>query len=279
MQIIRADTLGFCPGVRMAVQAAEQAVQNNPGTPVFILGQIVHNPRVSSRLAGMGAVELPGDDGSAAPPGSLVVVRSHGASPQTLDKLKDAGVRVIDATCPKVAANQRAAADFARRGYTVVIAGDRGHGETLGVAGHAPGSVIVSNPDQARTVGLIGPIALVSQTTMSEDEYAAIREALRERFPDLADRGGICEATGDRRVALERLCTRVDAVVVVGGRNSANTRRLAEYARSLGKPAWHVQTADEIPIELAAYETVGLTAGASTPADDVDDAERRLLAL
>ncbi len=276
MTIIRADTLGFCPGVRMAVRAAEDAAGGNPGSPVFILGQIVHNPRVSARLAELGARELPSMDGTGAPSGSVVVIRSHGTTPATLENLRASGARVVDATCPKVAANQRAAADYARKGCTVVIAGDHGHGETLGVAAHAPGSVIVSTPAEAALVEARGAVALVAQTTMSEEEYEAIRAVLAARFPELIDRGGICGATRDRRAALARLCVRVDAIVVVGGRNSANTRRLVEYARSLGKPAWHVESADEIPAEVGRYGRVGLTAGASTPDEVIDEAERRL---
>lgn len=277
MEIIRADTLGFCPGVRMAVQAAERAAAENSGAPVYILGQIVHNPRVSARLETLGARQLPTDDGSGIVPGSIVVIRSHGTGPQVLERLKSSGARIVDATCPKVAANQRAAAEFARRGYTVVIAGDHGHGETLGVAGYAPGSIIVSTPEEARAVALAAPIALVAQTTMSEEEYEAIKAVLKERFPALVDRGGICGATRDRRAALASLCSKVDAIIVVGGNNSANTRRLAEYASSLGKPAWHIESAKDLPEDIWGYTRIGLTAGASTPEDGILEIERYLL--
>jgi 4-hydroxy-3-methylbut-2-enyl diphosphate reductase len=284
MQVIRARTLGFCPGVRRAVTTAENAAAEaaQTGRHAYVLGQIVHNPRVSRRLTGLGMGHL--EDAEAPPPGGrldgdLVVIRSHGTTPAVYERLTAAGATIVDATCPRVATNQKAAASYASRGYTVIIAGDKGHGETLGVAGHAPGSIIVSTPGDARTVMVAGPVALVAQTTISGTEYDAIRSALRERYPDLVDAGGVCGATRERRAAVEGLCREVDAVVVVGGKNSANTRRLAELARSLGIPAWHVESAAEIPAELGAYAVVGLTAGASTPDEDIDEAEAALLSL
>lgn len=284
MKVIRARTLGLCPGVRRAVTTAENAAAEaaRTGRHAYVLGQIVHNPRVSRRLTGLGMGHL--EDAEAPLPGGrldgeLVVIRSHGTTPVVFERLAAAGATIVDATCPRVATNQKAAASYAARGYTVIIAGDKGHGETLGVAGHAPGSIIVSTPEDALGLQLAGPVALVAQTTISETEYAAIRAALRERYPELVDAGGVCGATRERRAAVEELCKEVDAVLVVGGRNSANTRRLAELAQSLGVPAWHVESAAEIPAELGAYAVVGLTAGASTPDEDIDEAEAALLAM
>ncbi len=282
MTVTRARTLGFCPGVRRAVETAERAAARaaGSGSSGFVLGQIVHNPRVSARLAGLGmeTIDDP-DDASGRLAGATVVIRSHGAAPEVLERLRAAGADVVDATCPRVAANQKAAAAYAARGYLVVIAGDKGHGETLGVAGHAPGAVIVSSAAEAASAPTDRPLALIAQTTVSEAEYEAVRDALRSRRPDLIDVGGVCAASRERRAAVEELAGEVDAVVVVGGRNSANTRRLAELAASLGVPAWHVENAAEIPDELGRYERVGLSAGASTPDEDIDEAEARLLEL
>lgn len=276
MTVIRARILGFCPGVRRAVRIAEDAAGR---APVRVLGQIVHNRHVSDRLASLGAIEAGRDEILAAPRGTGVVIRSHGAAPDVYDAMRGAGLSVIDATCPKVATNQKKAADASRAGRRVVVAGDKGHGETQAVAAWAPGSVIVSSVAEARELILDGPVTLVAQTTFSEGEYAAIRDALAASGRDLEDLGGICSATRDRQAALRELCDHVDAVVVVGGRNSANTRRLAELARALGKPAWHIESADELPLELAAYGRVGLSAGASTPDEDIVAVEDRLAAM
>ena len=275
--------MGFCPGVRLAVATAEKAAQEAAisGAKGFVLGQIVHNPRVSGHLAdlGMGCIE---DVDSLAPgelSGAVVVIRSHGAAPAIFKNLSGAGARIVDATCPRVAANQKAAADFASRGYLVVIAGDKGHGETLGVAGHAPGAIVVSNPEEAYAVPNDRPIALIAQTTISASEYENILSALSEIRNDVVDSGGVCGASRERQSAIAEFRGKVDAVLVVGGKNSANTRRLAELARSLGIPAWHVENAADIPDELGDYGTVGLSAGASTPDEDIAEAEARLLEL
>jgi 4-hydroxy-3-methylbut-2-enyl diphosphate reductase len=248
-----------------------------------VLGQIVHNPRVSARLEslGMRRIDEAGLDGSgkSAPAGAVVVIRSHGAAPEVFDRLRSAGAEIVDATCPRVATNQKAAASFAARGFLVVIAGDRGHGETLGVAGWAPGAIVVSSPDEARSVPGDRPVALIAQTTISENEYDAIRAALLERRPDLVDAGGVCGASRERQAAVAGFLGKVDAVLVVGGKNSANTRRLAELSSSLGLPTWHVESAADIPPELGNFDSVGLTAGASTPDEDIDEAEAALLRL
>ncbi len=285
MKVIRARTLGFCPGVRRAVEAAEMAAAgaSASGRPAFVLGQIVHNPRVSARLEslGMRRVDEAGLDasGKAVPAGAVVVIRSHGAAPGVFDRLRSTGARIVDATCPRVATNQKAAASFAARGFLVVIAGDKGHGETLGVAGWAPGAIVVSSPEEARSVPVDRPITLIAQTTISETEYDAIRAAILERRADLVDSGGVCGASRERQAAVAGFLGRVDAVLVVGGKNSANTRRLAELSSSLGLPTWHVESAADIPAELGAYGIVGLTAGASTPDEDIDEAEAALAAL
>jgi len=275
MRVERARVMGFCPGVRRAVRLAEESAA--AGESVFVLGKLVHNDRVVARLVNLGVRELDEAGIAALPPGAVVVIRSHGAAPAVFQALRAVGARVVDATCPKVAANQRAAA--AAGGRAIVIAGDRGHGETTALAAHAPGSVIVSSAEEAASVRVDDPAALVAQTTFSAAEYGAVREVLTRRFPALADLGGICDATASRQEALRELCARVDAVVVVGGVDSANTRRLAELAVALGKPAWRVGTAADLPPDIAAYDVVGLTAGASTPGEAIDEVERALFAM
>ncbi len=289
MEVIRAETLGFCPGVRRAVELAEKAAidAKTSARKAWVLGDIVHNPRVTSRLAALGMARLDNEDGCIAPErlvpgalqGSMVVIRSHGAAPDIIKAIKAAGAEVIDATCPKVAANQKAAAAQAAAGRLVIVAGDKGHGETLGVAGHAPGSIIVSSANEAASLPFDRPMALVAQTTFSEDEYIAIRELIVSRQPDLFDAGGICSSSRKRRAAVLAFKGRVDAIVVVGGRNSANTKRLAELAASLGVKTMHAEKAGDIDASFSAYKNIGLSAGASTPDEDIDEAEDRLLSL
>jgi 4-hydroxy-3-methylbut-2-enyl diphosphate reductase len=281
MLVKRAAVLGRCMGVRRAVELAQDTAERERGPRgeprvIYTLGPLIHNPQAVKELADKGVVALSEAELDDRVAGRAVVIRAHGVPPELRERLVSLGARVVDATCPRVLASQRRARDFALRGYSVVIAGDAGHGEVTGIAGYAPGAAVVGGPDEARALELHGPVALIAQTTIKREEYEAIRDALAERFPDLEVVDSICPCTGERLAALEDLAAEVDAIVVVGGRNSANTARLYSSALTLGKAAWLVETAAELPPEAFAYERVGLTAGASTPESLIDEVEASL---
>lgn len=296
MIVRRAAAMGRCMGVRRAVDKALAAAAQEGNRGVFTLGPLIHNPQTLSELeaAGVRALSDAELDGRALRAegfaGAAVVLRAHGVPPAQRERLLALGARVVDATCPRVLASQRKAADYAARGWQVVIAGDKGHGEVSGIAGHAPGAVVVSGPEEVSRLwrsggfGSVGPegkpvpVALIAQTTIRKEEYEEIRAALAERFPVLEVVDSICPCTEDRLAALARLASEVEALVVVGGRNSANTARLAARARELGKPAWLVETAGELPAEVYGFSSVGLSAGASTPERLIDEVEAALLA-
>jgi 4-hydroxy-3-methylbut-2-enyl diphosphate reductase len=287
MKVKRAAVLGRCMGVRRAEDLARRAAQE--GGPVYTLGPLIHNPQAVRELAEKGIVaieETELDDRTGRGEsfaGKTVVIRAHGVPPALRDRLSAMGARIVDATCPRVIASQRRARDYADRGYLVVIAGDAGHGEVTGIAGYAPGSIVVGGPEEASRIesinldGSARPVALIAQTTIKREEYEAIREVLAARHPGLEVVDSICPCTGERLAALAELAAEVDAVVVVGGRNSANTARLLKSALELGVPSWLVETAAELPPEVFGYERVGLTAGASTPERFIDDVEKALL--
>jgi 4-hydroxy-3-methylbut-2-enyl diphosphate reductase len=289
MIVRRAAVMGRCMGVRRAVDMALAAAAEEGGRGVFTLGPLIHNPQAVAELEAAGVVALSeaeldeGASGGAEISGSIVVIRAHGIAPAQRERLAALGARVVDATCPRVLASQRKAAAYAAKGWKVVIAGDLGHGEVVGIAGHAPGAIVVGSPEEARALRLEGPegssppIALIAQTTISEEEYGAIRSALAERFPLLEVVDSICPCTRDRLEALAELAAEVDAIVIVGGRNSANTARLLAAARALGKPAWLVETAGELPEEAFAMGRVGISAGASTPERLINEVELALL--
>jgi 4-hydroxy-3-methylbut-2-enyl diphosphate reductase len=263
-------------GVRRAVDLALETARREGGERVYTIGPLIHNPQAVRELAAEGVEAISEAELDARVAGRAVVIRAHGVPPALRERLESLGARVVDATCPRVLASQRRARDLSLRGYSVAIAGDAGHGEVTGIAGYAPRSVVVGSPEEARAARLESPVALIAQTTIKREEYEAIRDALAERFPDLVVVDSICPCTRERLDALEELAGETDAIVVVGGRNSANTARLLATARELGKPAWLVETADELPEEAFGYELVGLTAGASTPESLIDDVEARL---
>jgi 4-hydroxy-3-methylbut-2-en-1-yl diphosphate reductase len=283
MRVKRAEVLGRCVGVRRAVELALGTALREGDRRVYTLGPLIHNPQAVAELEAAGVHALseaelePGGLAAGGLDGAAVVIRAHGVPPAMRERLAALGARIVDATCPRVLASQRRAADYAARGWKVVIAGDEGHGEVAGIAGYAPGSVVVGGPGEAEAVDPEGrPVALIAQTTIKKEEYEAIRAVLARRFPGLETVDSICPCTEDRLAALARLSAEVEAIVIVGGRNSANTARLLATALELGKPAWLVETAEELPEAAFGYGSVGLSAGASTPERLIAEVEDRL---
>ncbi|MDR2247152.1 MAG: 4-hydroxy-3-methylbut-2-enyl diphosphate reductase [Treponema sp.] len=284
MELVKARILGYCMGVRRAVELAyDQAAQSGR---VYTIGPLIHNPQVLKDLKGRGVEVLeegclPWDLS-----GTVVVIRAHGISPNLEAELVSRGCRIADATCPKVKASQMKALALAGAGCRVFLAGEARHGEIAGIRGYAPGCTVVADGDEAALAAerlfLEEPgarTALIGQTTISPDEYAAIGDAIRSFFSSLQVIDTICGATRDRQNALRELCGKVDAVIVAGGRESANTRRLLAIAESSGKPAWLVENIEGIPAEVASCTTVGLSAGASTPDEVIRAIEAKIAVL
>ena len=232
--------------MELAVKTAETEIKR----PIYTLGPLIHNPQAVEDLQRRGVEVLPEQAVDDRVAGRTVILRAHGVSPALRSRLESLGARLADATCPRVLASQRRARRFYEAGYSVVLVGDRNHGETVGV---------------------------LAQTTVSEDEYEAVCEVLRSRYSRLSIVDSICPATRERQESLARLAARADAVIVVGGRSSANTARLFRSARSLGKPSWHIETAAELPPEVFDFSVVGLTAGASTPDSIITEVEDALM--
>jgi 4-hydroxy-3-methylbut-2-enyl diphosphate reductase len=284
MELVKARILGYCMGVRRAVEMAYRQAAL-PGR-VYTVGPLIHNPQVLEDLNRRGVEVrdegcLPRDFS-----GAVVIIRAHGISPALEAELVSRGGRVADATCPTVKASQMKARDLAGTGYRVFLAGEARHAEIAGIRGYAPGCTVVADPDEAAAAAERlfreapgARTALIGQTTISPDEYTAIGEAVRSFFPGLRIIDTICGATRDRQNALRELCGKVDAVIVAGGRESANTRRLFAIAEASGKPAWLVENAGELPSEIASYASVGLSAGASTPDEVIRAIEATLKTL
>jgi 4-hydroxy-3-methylbut-2-enyl diphosphate reductase len=294
MKVIRAKTLGFCMGVRRAVDLARS--EADKGGRVYTLGPLIHNPQALEDLRSRGVVIL---DEKELPPdldGAAVIIRAHGVSPQVEAALRERGGRVIDATCPRVKASQLKARSLAKAGYGLFLAGEADHAEIIGVRGYAqtgpdrgavPGAVplcaVVADAGEAETAaaglraaGQNAKTALIGQTTISEAEYQAVGGVIKKYFPDLEIVQTICAAATDRQEALRELFDKVDALIIAGGRKSANTRRLLAIAEESGKPCALAETAAGIPEDFFAFETVGLCAGASTPDSVIDEISESL---
>lgn len=279
LKIVRADILGYCMGVRRAVEAAERALLESPVRPVYTYGPLIHNPQALERLSSVGVVTLGGAFESlpADFAGASVIIRAHGVPPAERKILEERHAKVVDATCPRVLSSQKRARTYYEKGFAVFLAGDKNHGEIAGIAGYAPGCTVLENRDDVERIASWPERAvLISQTTIKQSEYDAIAEALSGHIPELVVLATICPATLERQKALEELAQRVEAIIVVGGKHSANTVRLFQTARRICPACWHIETPDEIPAEIAHYASVGITAGASTPDEVIDAVEQAL---
>ncbi len=293
-EVVRAQVLGYCMGVRKAMEGAHKAAAQKAGGRVWTLGPLIHNKTALDMLASEGVQILKDDDFSQIGGEDVVVIRAHGVTPAVKADVTGRSKAVVDATCPRVMLSQKRVADFASRGYTVIIAGDKNHGEVTGIAGCAEAAatgdsrcVLIGNRGDAedfvaRVQSGAEPLPekaiLISQTTISRSEYDAIAEALSPAIAGLEVFDTICPATTERQEALADLQGRVDGVLIIGGKNSANTQRLLTSAQRYFDKAALIESADEIPPEFFQLERVGLSAGASTPDEVIDGVERRLQA-
>jgi len=297
MKVIKANVLGFCMGVQRAVNLALAEANKAGGDSVYTLGPLIHNPKVLDDLKahGVRAIDEAMLENNCSLPAAncSLIIRAHGITPALERKLFDKGCRIVDATCPHVKANQLKAEELSREGYCLFIAGEADHAEVESIKGYASAAcagndgvqvcTVVGNTDEAlrAAVNLYkinndAKTALLGQTTISMEEYAKIGEKIYTYFPNLEIIQTICDATSERQEALRELLTKVDAVVIAGGKESANTRRLLVIAQESGKPCVLAENAACVPKEFFNYAVVGLCAGASTPDSVIEEIEQLL---
>lgn len=258
-----AKTAGFCLGVKRALDRTLSASEESNGE-TWTLGPLIHNRQAVEMLAGRGVRAANSVDEIAS---GTVIIRAHGVPPDVEAALQEKGLKVIDATCPHVRKAQREMRRYSSEGYLVVVVGDRDHAEVIGLQGHCERqSVVIASLDEARNFSPDGPTCVMAQTTFNEGLFREIVETLSSKQPEIVVLDTICRATDDRQHEVRALADACEAVVIVGGYESANTRRLAEIAHSTGTPTLHVETAGELDVEdLRQYRLVGISAGASTP--------------
>lgn len=276
MKIIRASVLGFCFGVRRAVETAEKAIEENScsGESIYTLGPLVHNPIVMDSLKNRGVEVIDESCFDRLNSSSVVIIRAHGTTPVVIEKLESHNVKVLDATCPKVHLSQKRAKEWSEKGYRIVIAGDRNHGEVLSISSYSNNNyVVIENLQEAIELVPSERNVLIAQTTFSPNEFEKIKKVMMEKDPEVQVFNSICSATMERQEALVDLKGKSDGIIVIGGRNSANTKRLYETACSICGKVALIEDVSEIPSEFLEMETVALTAGASTPDSVIDNAE------
>lgn len=263
MKISVAKNAGFCMGVQRAVEMALNASHRYP-PPIYTYGPLIHNPQVLALLAEKGITVLREIPEKAS---GTVLIRAHGVPPDTKERLQKAGLSVIDATCPRVIKVQAIIEKHAREGYASIIVGDRDHPEVVGLMGYAgeKGHVVGSIAD-IENLPSFDKAIIVAQTTQNVQLFGAVKKWAQKHHPRYRVFETICGSTEERQSETHRLAEDVDAVIVVGGRDSGNTQRLVEIVRGTGKPACHIETESDLDMEiLRNARHIGITAGASTP--------------
>lgn len=283
MDFIRAKSAGFCMGVSLALRKLDKIIeQKNITGDIYILGSIIHNPQVVTEYTDKGVRTV--DSPDEIPPGSIVVVRAHGITRQVQKDLKDRGIHVIDATCPKVKDACLLIDKSTQDGRTLLLFGEETHPEVKCLLSYAAGDTYVFDSLDgcyAQKLNSDVKYCLAAQTTQDRTVFDQIsRYLLALDGLDLTVLHTICDATKKRQGEAIQLAEEVDYFIVAGGYNSSNTRRLAQVIESHGPRVVHVETAEELPLdEIRQYKKIGLTAGASTPKKIVDDIQEKLKSL
>jgi 4-hydroxy-3-methylbut-2-enyl diphosphate reductase len=281
LQVVLASPRSFCAGVVRAVEIVEAALQRF-GPPVYVRRQIVHNSHVVSALAVRGALFV--EELDEVPHGEVVVLSAHGVAPSVREQAIQRGLTVIDATCPLVAKVHAEARRFQNAGRRIVLIGHRGHEEIEGTMGEAEEIHLVESADQVAELPFASddPVGYLTQTTLATDEVASIVEALKERFADLTGppTDDICYASQNRQDAIRLVAQSCQVVIVVGSHNSSNSARLVEVAERQGCRGYLIEDAAHLEEAwIQGVRSVGVTAGASAPEDDVQAVVDRIFEI
>lgn len=260
MEVLLVRSAGFCFGVKRAIDLAlKRASEENKR--IYTLGPIIHNPQVVEWLSqkGIVAVEEPPEEG-------IVLIRTHGVPKGKIEELHEKGLTVIDATCPYVHKAQKLAEALHNEGYQVIILGDESHPEVKGIRSYAgEEAIVVSSSEELPTEGLKKKVAVVVQTTRPVEALQQLVSTLVGRVSELKVHNTICRSTTERQAETREIAEKVDVMVVVGGKNSANTKQLVRLSEGLGKKTYHIETVHELSPEMfAGVKRIGVTAGAST---------------
>lgn len=272
MEIKRAKVQGFCFGVAITVKKAEEAIAQRDD--VTTLGNVVHNPQMVEALASRGLKNAGSVDDV---DGGALFVRAHGLPMDVFEKAKDKGLEIIDATCPMVTKIHVQAERLKADGYKIVVVGDPEHPEVKGTLSHVPGAFCIETVEDVAKLPRGSRMGVVVQSTYSRERFTDIVKAMTAKYYEVRAVNTICTDTNNRQTAAVELSQEVDAMVVVGGKTSANTKHLAELAETNGARAYHIEGPDELRAEwFEGVRVAGLMSGASTPGWLVDEVARRM---
>ena len=279
MEIIRAETAGFCFGVKRAVDTVYEQVENCGG-PIYTLGPIIHNEEVVRDMESRGVAVLRSEDELDRLDGGTVIIRSHGIAKRVYDKLEEKGLRIVDATCPFVKKIHNIVEKESASGNFIVIIGNPDHPEVQGIRGWAgkDAAVIQNTEDAEKFIPEKNrKICIVSQTTFNYNKFKDLVEIIKKKSYDVSVLNTICNATRERQTEAQRIAGLVDAMIVIGDKHSSNTQKLFEICRMACNNTYYIQTLDDLDLnQLGSVETVGITAGASTPNNIIEEVQNNV---
>lgn len=277
MEIFVAKSSGFCFGVKRAINLANKCASETRGE-IYTLGPIIHNPQVVKKLEESRVYAKKGIDGLAS---GTIIIRSHGAKLDEIKAAKEKGLNIVDATCPFVKKAQDLVSLLSAEGYSVVVVGEKDHPEVKGLISYgSEGIRVADSPDELHDLPRQKKIGIIAQTTLPMEKLEAVVSFCLKKASELKVFNTICNATSIRQKESGDLAKTVDCMIIVGGRNSANTRRLAEICSEIQPKTHHIEVAEELdPAWFACAGKVGVTSGASTPDWVVEEVVRRIGAL
>ena len=278
MKVILAESAGFCFGVKRAVDVVNKQIEEGDGF-LYTYGPIIHNEEVVKEFESHGVQVMDENQMEAYAPGT-VIIRSHGVTKEVEDKLNALGHNVIDATCPFVKKIHKIVDEHSRNGEYIVVIGNPDHPEVRGIVGWINGDNYQVIPDEASatdfSVNSDTDICIVSQTTFNHNKFQELVEIIKQKGYHIIVLNTICDATNKRQVEAAEIASKVDAMVVIGSRNSSNTQKLYEICKTRCNNTYYIQTADDFqPSGLSSIESVGITAGASTPNNIIEEVQKK----
>lgn len=278
MNVIIAKNAGFCFGVKRAVENAYK-IKTNTNTNIYSLGELIHNPQVVNDLSSKGIKPI--DNLDLLNKGDSVIIRTHGVSKEVYDILKEKQINIIDMTCPFVKKVQNIVYRYYNKGYTIIIVGDIKHPEVVGVNGWCNNTAYVVNSlEDINRIPKLKKACAVAQTTIIEKTWNDILNVLRNKVEELIFFNTICDATQKRQMSADELSKTVDFMIVIGGKKSSNTQKLKKICEQNCKNTIQIESADELSYDIIKnYETIGITAGASTPDFLISDVVDKIMNL
>ncbi|MCR5545237.1 MAG: 4-hydroxy-3-methylbut-2-enyl diphosphate reductase [Lachnospiraceae bacterium] len=280
MGIVLAKSAGFCFGVKRAVEIVENQIKQRPDKKIYTYGPIIHNEIVVSEFEANGVSVIEEDsDLSQIEPG-IVIIRSHGVSKKVIDKLEKYGFEIVDATCPFVLKIHKLVQEFDEEGLHIIIVGNETHPEVEGIIGWIPSGryhCISSVDDFLKlNISLDEKIGIVSQTTFNYDKFQELVEIIRQKGYDICAKNTICSATEERQKEAVEISKNVDAMIVIGGKSSSNSRKLYEICKANCENTYFIQTDSDLDLSvLQSIDDVGITAGASTPKKIIEEVQKK----